>query len=358
MKTAALVLLLALGIAAGSVLSGGKIMPEWTSFASERLADDRGSPSLIGATGWLNTDPLSAADLRGKVVLVEFWTYSCINWLRIQPYVRAWADKYKEHGPVVVGAHTPEFSFEKNVDNIKWAAKTLRVDYPIAIDSDYAIWRSFGNHYWPALYFIDTEGRVRHQHFGEGDYERSERMIQDLLREAGAKGFEETLVAVEGTGVEAAADWGRLGSPETYVGFARADNFASPGGAQRDVASAYKIPGGLALNEWAFGGRWQIGREAARASEAGGRLAFRFHARDLNLVMGPPTAATPIHYRVLIDGKPPGPDAGVDVDAQGIGTAVEQRLYQLVRQKQSVDDRTFEIEFLDAGIEIFVFTFG
>jgi thiol-disulfide isomerase/thioredoxin len=358
MKTAALVLLLALGIAAGSVLSGGKIMPEWTSFASERLADDRGSPSFIGATGWLNTDPLSAADLRGKVVLVEFWTYSCINWLRIQPYVRAWADKYKDHGLVVVGTHTPEFSFEKNVDNIKWATKALRVDYPIAIDSEYAIWRSFDNHYWPALYFIDTEGRVRHQHFGEGDYERSERMIQDLLREAGAKGFDESLVSVEGTGVEAAADWGRLGSPETYVGVARAENFASPGGAQRDVASAYEIPGGLALNEWAFGGRWQISREAARASEAGGRLAFRFRARDLNLVMGPPTAATPIRYRVLIDGKPPGLDAGVDVDAQGNGTAVEQRLYQLVRQKQSVDDRTFEIEFLDAGIEIFVFTFG
>jgi len=359
MKTLWTAAILVVAVAAGIIALENKVMTQETTGAAARLPTEGTLPLLSGAIGWLNSKPLTAADLSGKVVLVEFWTYSCINWLRIQPYVRAWDEKYRDKGLVVVGVHTPEFGFEKNLDNIQWATKNLRVDYPVAIDSDYAVWRAFNNHYWPALYFIDAEGRIRHHQFGEGNYEQSERVIQDLLAEAGADGFDGGLVSVDGRGAEAAADWESLGSPETYVGYARGDNFLSPGGAIAETPTTYAIPEKLALNYWAFSGNWTIRQESAALNNDSGRIAFRFHARDLNLVMGPPPAASgPVRFRVLLDGKPRGAGKGVDVDEEGNGTASEQRLYQLIRQQEPIVDRTFEIEFLDPGIEAFVFTFG
>lgn len=314
--------------------------------------------SFNGATDWLNTEPLTAGELRGKVVLVEFWTYSCINWLRVQPYVRAWAEKYRDHGLVVIGVHTPEFQFEKNLDNIRWAVKNLRVDYPIAVDSNYAVWRAFGNRYWPAFYFVDAEGRIRHRQFGEGNYEESEAVIQELLIEAGEGGFDRSPVPVKGEGVEAAADWDNLETPETYVGYARGDNFLSPGGAFVDAPSLYAIPDRLPRNYWALAGNWTIGREAALLNRGAGRTVFRFHARDVNLVMGSASPGVLVRFRLRIDGGPPGTDAGVDVDREGNGLVAEQRMYQLVRQELAIVDRTVEIEFLDPGVELFVFTFG
>jgi thiol-disulfide isomerase/thioredoxin len=315
-------------------------------------------PSLGGATGWLNSQPLTAAGLRGKVVLVEFWTYTCINWLRTLPYVRAWAEKYKDRGLVVIGVHSPEFEFEKNRDNVRWAAKDMRVDYPIAIDSDYAIWRAFKNQYWPALYFIDAQGRIRHHQFGEGDYEQSETIIQQLLAEAGNGGIGHELVAVDGRGAEAAADWGSLKSSENYVGYERTENFASPGGAVLDKRRVYAVPARLTLNQWALSGDWTTQRQATVLNKGNGRIAYRFHARDLHLVMGPATRGTSVRFRVLIDGHPPGAAHGIDVDDQGNGTVTEQRLYQLIRQPKPIADRQFEIEFLDPGVEAFAFTFG
>src|SRR5215207_3270592 len=315
-------------------------------------------PSLGGATGWLNSQPLSATSLRGKVVLVQFWTYTCINWLRTLPYVRAWAEKYKGHGLVVVGVHTPEFPFERDVDNIRRALKEMRVVYPVALDSDYAIWRAFENRYWPALYFVDAQGRIRHHHFGEGEYEQSERVIQQLLAEAGAGGGGHELVSVDASGVEAAADWGSLKSPENYVGYERTENFASPGGAVPDKGRAYTAPAQLGLNQWALSGDWTVGKQAVVLNKAGGRIAYRFHARDLHLVMGPAARGTSVRFRVLIDGQPAGAAHGVDVDERGNGTVTDQRLYQLIRQPKPITDRSFEIEFLDAGAEAFAFTFG
>jgi thiol-disulfide isomerase/thioredoxin len=314
--------------------------------------------SLGSASGWLNTPPLTAAGLRGKVVLIDFWTYTCINWLRTAPYVRAWAEKYKDHGLVVISVHTPEFSFEQNADNVRRAVKELSVGYPVATDNDYTIWRAFGNNYWPALYFVDPKGRVRHRQFGEGDYAQAERMIQQLLIEAGATGVGRDLVSVEGRGVEAPPDWRALKSPETYLGHQRTERFASPGGIRPGQSVVYGAPARLRLNEWALSGSWTMGKEAASLNQAGGRMAFRFHARDLHLVMGPATPGTSIRFRVLIDGKPPGAAHGVDVDAQGYGTLGWQRMYQLIRQPKPVDDREFEIEFLDSGAEVFAFTFG
>jgi thiol-disulfide isomerase/thioredoxin len=314
--------------------------------------------SLGSASGWLNSPPLTAAALGGKVVLVQFWTYTCINWLRTLPRVRAWSEKYRDRGLVVIGVHTPEFSFERDVDNVRRAAKELRVDYPIATDNEYAIWRAFENGYWPALYLVDAGGRPRYHHFGEGEYERSETMIQRLLAEAGVGGIGRELVAVDGRGVEADADWGSLKSPENYVGHERTAHFASVGGAVPDERHIYAEPARLALNHWALAGDWTVGREAVVLNGAGGRIAYRFHARDLHLVMGPPARGAPIRFRVRVDGAPPGAAHGVDVDANGVGVASEQRLYQLIRQPGPIADRRFEIEFLDAGVEAFAFTFG
>jgi thiol-disulfide isomerase/thioredoxin len=315
-------------------------------------------PSLGGATGWLNSPPLTAEGLRGKVVLVQVWTYTCINWLRTLPYVRAWAEKYKDQGLVVIGVHTPEFPFEKNLDNVRREAKDMGVDYPIAIDNDYAVWRALENQYWPALYFVDAKGNIRHHRFGEGDYEQSERVIQQLLAEAGSRGIGPGLVSVDAQGAEAAADWGSLKSPENYVGYERGENFESPGGAARDQRHVYGAPAKLKLNHWALSGDWTVGKQATRLNQANGRITFRFHARDLHLVMGPAARGTSVRFRVLIDGQPPGAAHGIDVDEQGYGTVTDQRLYQLIRQPKPIADRQFEIEFLDPGVETFVFTFG
>jgi len=303
-------------------------------------------PSFAGANGWLNSQPLTPAGLRGKVVLVDFWTYTCINWLRTLPYLRAWSEKYKNHGLVVIGVHTPEFPFEHNVDNVRRAAKDMRVDYPIAIDSDYAIWRAFNNEYWPALYFVDAQGRIRHHEFGEGNYEQSEMIIQALLRDAGVAGLGDELVSVDARGAEVPADWASLKSPENYVGSARTENFES-----RPSAN-------LRLNHWGLSGDWTIGPHAIVLNKPNGRIAYRFHARDLHLVMGPAARGTTVRMRVRIDGQPPGASHGVDADDQGDGKVSEQRLHQLIRQPKPIIDRTFEIEFLDPGVEAFAFTFG
>jgi thiol-disulfide isomerase/thioredoxin len=315
-------------------------------------------PSLGSATGWLNSQPLTAAGLRGKVGLIDFWTYTCINWLRTLPYVRAWAEKYKDQGLVVIGVHSPEFAFEKNVDHVRRAAKDMKVNYPIAIDSDHAIWRAFKNEYWPALYFVDAQGRIRHHHFGEGEYERSEKIIQQLLAEAGVGGVSRELVSVAARGAEVGADWGSLKSPENYVGYERTENFASPGCAVLDKRRVYAAPARLSLNHWALSGDWTVQKQATVLNKANGRIAYRFHARDLHLVMGPAARGTSVRFRVLIDGQPPGAAHGIDVDDKGNGTVSEQRLYQLIRQPKPIADRQFEIEFLDSGVEAFAFTFG
>jgi thiol-disulfide isomerase/thioredoxin len=301
---------------------------------------------------------LTASDLRGSVVLIDFWTYTCINWLRSLPYLRAWAERYKSHGLVVIGVHTPEFDVERDVDNVRRAAEDLRVDYPIAIDSDYAIWEAFGNQYWPALYLVDAQGRIRHHRFGEGDYERSERIIQQLLGEAGAGDIGQDLTEVDARGVEAAADWESLKSPENYLGYGRTENFASSDGPVLDMPHVYAVPARLRLNHWALAGDWTVHREAVVLNQAEGRIAYRFHARDLHLVVGPTVPGTSVRFRVRIDGQPPGTAHGIDVDAQGNGTVTEPRLYQLIRQPEPITQRTFEITFLDPGVRAYVFTFG
>jgi thiol-disulfide isomerase/thioredoxin len=325
--------------------------------AEANAREPRELAALGRAKEWLNSPPLTAAQLQGKVVLVDFCTYTCINWLRTLPYVRAWAQKYSP-GLVVVGVHTPEFPFERNIDNVRHALKQLRVDHPIAIDNDYAIWRAFDNHYWPALYFIDGRGRIRERHFGEGEYERSERTIQRLIVDAGASGAGGASVPVAATGIEVQADWNNLRSPERYLGHERTEQFASPGGAARDRSRVYTAPARLALNQWALAGEWTIASQVTTLSRGAGRLLYRFHARDLHLVMGLPRRDSPVRIRVTIDGQPPGAAHGLDVDESGNGMVVEQRLYQLIRQPKPIGDRTFEITFLDPGIEIFAFTFG
>ena len=314
--------------------------------------------SLARADAWLNSPPLTPEALRGKVVLVDFWTYTCINWRRTAPYLRAWAEKYKDQGLVVIGVHSPEFSFEKNLDNVRWAVKDMKVDYPVAVDNDHAIWRGFRNQAWPALFFVDAQGRVRHSYFGEGAYEQSEMMIQALLRETGATGVSREPVAVNGRGLDAAADWANLRSPENYVGFERTENFASPGGKTLAKPRMYELPARFGLNEWALSGDWTMKSETAALNKAGGRIVYRFHARDLHLVMGPATPGSSVKFRVQIDGQPPGAAHGVDVDEQGNGTVTEQRMYQLIRQPGSIGDRQFEIEFFGPGVEAFSFTFG
>jgi thiol-disulfide isomerase/thioredoxin len=347
----------AIGISTAVLLQDASMSKEMTR-AAVQVPVEGNFPPLSGAVGWLNSPPLTPASLQGKVVLVEFWTYSCINWLRTLPYVRAWADKYKARGLVVIGVHTPEFAFEKNIDNVRRAVQEMKIDYPVALDSNYGVWQAFDNSYWPALYFIDAQGRIRHHQFGEGDYEKSEKVIQELLAEAGAADVDRDLVAVNARGVEAAADWNSLKTPETYMGYRRSENFSSPGAALPDQARVYALPARLRLNHWALAGAWTVQQQAARLHEPNGRIAYRFHARDLHLVMGPAAQENPVRFRVLIDGQPPGAAHGVDVDERGNGTITEQRLYQLIRQPQPIADRQFEIEFLDPGVEAFVFTFG
>ncbi len=314
-------------------------------------------PSLAGATTWLNSPPLSVEGLKGKVVLVDFWTYSCINCVRSIPYVRSWAEKYKDQGLVVIGVHAPEFAFEKDVDNVRKAVADFKIGYPVAIDNDFAIWRAFGNQYWPAHYFIDAQGQIRHRHFGEGEYEASERVIQQLLTEAGKTGVSSDFVAVNASGAEAAPAKQDVLSPETYVGYARAKNFTSAGGMVRDVRHAYVARTPL-INEWGLTGNWTIGAEHAFLNEKGGSIVYKFHARDLHLVLGPGTKGKPVRFKVTIDGAAPGESHGADTDEQGMGTVTGQRLYQLVRQKGAISDRTFEIQFLDPDVQAYAFTFG
>jgi thiol-disulfide isomerase/thioredoxin len=355
MKTRRLALF---GLLAGAITTLGKSSPaQPMRHPAARLPVEGEFPSLAGANAWLNSQPLGADALRGKVVLIDIWTYTCINWLRTLPYVRSWAEKYKDQGLIVIGVHSPEFSFEKDLDNVRRAAQAMRVNYPIAVDSDHAIWRALRNEYWPALYFIDAQGRIRHHHFGEGEYEPSEMVIQQLLVETGSSSVARGLVSVDPIGAEVAADWKNLGSPENYLGYERTLNFASPDAAP-GKRRIYAAPAGLSLNQWALSGEWTAEQEAVMLHNPGGRILYRFHARDLHLVMGPAARGSPARFRVLIDGKPPGVAHGSDVDAQGSGTIAEPRLYQLIRQPAPIGDRTFEIEFLDGGVKAFAFTFG
>ena len=323
----------------------------------EALPVEGAAPSLDGTVEWINSAPLSIEALKGKVVLVDFWTYSCINCLRAIPYVRAWAEKYRDKGLVVIGVHAPEFAFEKNVANVKAAVASLKIDYPVAIDNDYAIWRAFDNQYWPAHYFIDAQGRIRHHHFGEGDYDGSERVIQQLLAEAGAHDVSAQTVSVQAAGAEAAPDMSDDQSPETYVGYGRAEHFASTGGAVPDASRSYAI-GDLRLNEWGLTGDWTISPERAALDQKDGAIAYKFHARDLHLVLGPGPDGKPVRFRVTIDGEPPGDSHGADVAAQGDGVVTSERLYQLVRQSGAIGDHLFSIQFLDPGVRAYAFTFG
>jgi len=325
--------------------------------AGDRLPVEGMFPSLTGATQWLNSPPLSVESLRGKVVLVDFWTYSCINCIRALPYVRGWADKYKDHGLVVIGVHAPEFAFEKNPANVAKAVKDLGVDYPVALDNDYAIWRGFNNEYWPAHYFIDARGQIRHHHFGEGEYRQSEDVLRQLLTDAGQQNLPGGYVRDDHRGVEAAASNDPTRSPETYVGYARAMNFVG-GRVARDEPRDYRAPAALATNQWSLDGRWSVHDENAQLEQAGGAIVYRFRGRDLHLVLGPAADGKPIRYRVTIDGKPPGADHGMDTDADGNGTITGQRLYQLVRQANGSGERLFKITFLDPGVRAYAFTFG
>ena len=322
------------------------------------LADEGPMPELSGAVGWLNSPPLTTKSLRGKVVVIDFWTYSCINCLRALPYVEGWAAKYKDAGLVVIGVHTPEFAFEKERSNVEKAVRDLKITYPVAIDSDYKIWEAFNNQYWPAHYFIDGKGRIRAHHFGEGNYAESERVIQELLKENGAPALAEGLLNVTGTGAEAPSDSKNVGSPETYVGYKRAGNFASAEPLAKDSRKSYSPQPRLSLNQWALGGSWKVGEESAVLESVPGKIVFRFHARDLHLVLGPTKNGKPIRFTVKLDGTAPGDDHGADTDATGSGNVQGNRLYQLIRQKGAVEDRTFEIDFLDPGVQAFAFTFG
>ncbi|MEX3775649.1 cytochrome c biogenesis protein DipZ [Pseudomonas sp. MYb118] len=354
-------------LAGKSPRNSSAMMAQKTSAAGAMKAADTGAstlpvegnlPSLDGAVQWLNSPPLDAQALKGKVVLVDFWTYSCINCLRSLPYVKAWAEKYRDQGLVVIGVHAPEFAFERNVDNVTKAMKDLGIQYPVAIDNDFSIWRAFNNEYWPAHYFADAQGRIRYHHFGEGEYAESEQVIQQLLREAGASNVSNGLISAKADGVQMAPDNQEVQSPETYVGYDRAENFVPPVGMVPDKVSTYQAPTKLALNEWSLGGQWRVGAEQATASGPASRIVYRFHARDLHLVLGPGADGKPVRFKVLIDGKAPENDHGMDVAPDGSGTVTEQRLYQLVRQNGSVQDRTFSIEFLDPGASAYAFTFG
>jgi len=333
------------------------LMAEPPAPRSVKLPVEGQLASFAGATSWLNSPPLTPAGLRGKVVLVDFWTLTCVNWLRTLPYVRAWAAKYRDKGLVVIGVHTPEFTVEHDVTNVRRAAQAMRVEYPIAVDSDYGVWNAFHNAYWPAVYLADAQGRIRFHHFGEEGYEETERAIQQLLAEAGVANVGSDLVAVEPRGTEVAADWSNVKSGESYVGTEKRRQFVSPEGSAGQP-HAYTVPADLRLNQWGLAGEWTVGPEIAAAGKPKSRIVYRFHARDVNLVMGSSKAGKPLRFRVLIDGHPPEAGHGTDVDAQGNGTVAEPRLYQLIRQPKPIVDRTVEIEFLDPGVETFCFTFG
>ena len=322
------------------------------------LDDEGAMPELSGAVAWINSQPLTRESLKGKVVLVDFWTYSCINCLRALPYVEAWSAKYKDSGLVVIGVHTPEFAFEKDRSNVEKAVHDLGVAYPVAVDSQYSIWRAFDNKYWPAHYFIDAKGRIRYHHFGEGEYDVSEKVIQQLLAEAGNKGVAQGSVNVAANGVQAAPDFAEVKSQETYIGYKRSENFASKDSIAEDKKKIYPVPGRLSLNQWSLSGSWTVGEEMAVLQSAPGKIVFRFHARDLHLVLGPAKNGKPVRFKVKLDGADVGDDRGADVNPDGSGTVEKNRLYQLIRQKGAVEDRTFEIEFLDPGVQAFAFTFG
>ncbi|HET8922805.1 MAG TPA: redoxin domain-containing protein [Candidatus Acidoferrum sp.] len=322
------------------------------------LGNEGAMPELDGAIGWLNSAPLSRKPLRGKVVLVNFWTYTCINSLRPMPYLRSWATKYKDAGLVVIGAHTPEFSFEHDRTNVENAVRNLNVTFPVAIDSDYRIWRSFNNEAWPAQYLVDAKGRIRYHHFGEGDYGDIERVIQELLKENGATGLASDTTSVTAVGIEAAPDWRDGRSPETYLGYRQAQNFASPERVHKDSIQAFSAPGKLSLNHWGLSGSWNVNPESAVLQAVPGKIVFRFHSRDLHLVLAPAKDAKPGRFVVRLDGAAPGENCGIDVAPDGSGEIREPRLYQLIRQKGPIVDRTFEIEFLDPGVHALDFTFG
>ncbi len=341
----------AIAAAALAVLSAGG------DGARPALVEEGRMPDLGGAIGWLNSDPLTGKTLRGKVVLVDFWTYTCINSLRPLPYVKAWAEKYKDAGLVVIGVHTPEFSFEKERANVETAVRDLKVVFPVAIDSDYIIWKAFDNHYWPALYFMDAKGRIRHHHFGEGEYAQAEQVIQALLQENGARGLDGSTVRVHADGVEAAPS-AAVQSPETYVGYRQAEGFSSPERLARDVAKSYRAPERPAPNHWGLVGSWSVGAESAVLETGGGRIVYRFRGRDLHLVLAPTKDGRPVRFKVRLDGGAPGDDHGADSAPDGSGEVHEPRLYQLIRQRARIEDRTFEIEFVDPGVQAVVFTFG
>jgi len=344
-----------LGAAAASIAGLELTMNRSISSLLQGLGkSDAPLSALRGATTWINSPPLAESDLRNKVVLVNFCTYTCINWLRQLPYVRAWAQRYQEKGLVVIGAHTPEFGFEHDLENVRRSIKAMRIDYPIAVDNDYAIWKGFSNQYWPALYLIDPKGGVRHTQFGEGGYEETERRIQRLLMDADAQGIDRELVAVDPDGIEVQADWSNLRSPENYLGSGRTEGFV----AGRKSGSGYAMPDQLRLNQWGVVGDWTVGEQVVTLKQPSGRIVSRFHARDLHLVLGPAKRGASVRCRVRLDGAPPGAAHGGDIDADGTGIVAEQRLYQLIRQPGPIADRTFEIEFLDPGVEAFAFTFG
>jgi thiol-disulfide isomerase/thioredoxin len=336
----------------------GAFLLSGTIRAINQSPSEQDMPSMRGATAWINTQPLSPADLHGKVVLVEFWTYTCINWRRTLPYVRAWAKKYKDAGLIVIGISTPEFSFEKDPDNVRRAVKNMQIDFPVAIDNNYAVWRAFGNEYWPALYFVDANGHIRHHQFGEGNYDQSEKVIQQLLAETGNRDIPVGISQVDPAGFELAADEHTLGSGETYLGYGRTENVSSPGGLVSGKEHVYVTPPRLKLNQWALSGSWTAGEEAVTLNRAGGQIIFRFHARDVNLVMGPAKSGTSVRFRISIDGKAPGIAHGIDVDEQGNGVITEQRMFQLVRQTDPIADREISIVFPDPGVDVFDFTFG
>ena len=315
-------------------------------------------PPLTGATGWLNSAPLTKENLRGKVVLIDFWTYTCINWRRTFPYVRAWNEKYGKDGLVVVGVHTPEFAFEQDIENVRQAVKEIGIKYPIAVDSEYAVWRAFENEYWPAIYLADAQGHIRYHTFGEGEYVQSEDVIQRLLNQAGSMGIDSHPISIEATGAEAAPDWRDMQSEENYLGHERTENFASDGGFVSGQSRTYTSPARLKLNQWALAGHWAVQERGIVLDGLNGHIAYQFHARDLHLVMGPAARGTSVRFRVLIDGMPPGVAHGVDVNDVGNGIVTEPRMYQLIRQPQPIIDRRFDIEFLDPGLEAFSFTFG
>jgi thiol-disulfide isomerase/thioredoxin len=321
-------------------------------------AQESAGPSFTGATGWLNSEPLSLARLRGKVILIDFWTYTCINWRRTLPYIREWASKYKDQGLVVIGVHTPEFSFEHSPKNVGKAIQDMNIGYPVATDNNFDIWRSFQNQYWPALYLIDGSGKLRYQKFGEGDYEKIEFQIQKLLKEASSGNLSGPLVALQPQGFEVAADWDNLQSPENYLSYGRTEGFVSPEKVHVGKQVSFSIPGELKLNQWALAGVWTVGSENARLSKGQGKIIYRFHARDLHLIMGSAAPGTSVKFRVLLYGRPPGSAHGLDVDSNGYGTVTEHRMYQLIRQQGAITDREFEIEFLEPGVEVYDFTFG